>query len=157
MRAAHWLFVSIVLFGAASPPPLAAAPPNAALKSPPKRRPIEPFVTLEWTDFLEECVPEKVCVEGQLYNAGARPATKVRLRIEIGGTKYVKPRTVLYSAVEYPTMEPGDRQQFSIAIDRKINYKHAGKEKVIEVGKYNFKIEPEWSGTSSRRKPGSRL
>jgi len=114
----------------------------------PIRLSYKPEIRLEWTDTITDCEPEKICVEGQLYNAGGKTAYKVHLRVNIGGTKYIKPRTFLLRRVDASVMKPGDRQQFYIEIDRKVTYKDKkdrGKFKIMEVGKFNYKIVPLWS------------
>ncbi len=130
--------------GLLAPPAWAEVDPNA-YKAAPKRPSLEADIVVESTEIMEDCAEEKICVEGQLYNAGGKPANSVALRIEIGGTKHTKPRTVFSSKVEEPVMDPGDRQDFSLMINRKVKYKENGKEKVIEVGRYNFKIVPTWA------------
>jgi hypothetical protein len=80
-----------------------------------------------------------------------KAAYQVKLRVEIGATKHGRPRATLPEKVETTTMAPGDRQEFALMIDRKITKKNAkGEEKTIEVGKYNFKIVPEWARQKSK-------
>ena len=43
-------------------------------------------------------------------------------------------------------MSPGDRQDFELTIDRKIAVPNSkGQIKLLEVGKYNFRLVPTWS------------
>ncbi len=131
---------------------LYAAPVPNTFKAEPTRPTTEARVIVEDQEILETCDTEKICVEGRLANTGAKAAYQVKLRIEIGGTKRGKPRLTLIENVATTTMAPGDRQEFSITIDRKIPKKNSkGEEKIIEVGKYNFRIVPVW--TQQKTKP----
>lgn len=132
-------------------PLFSVEPEFPAIKPAPFRPSAEADVVVDWVETLDECWEEKVCVQGQLYNQGKKPANNVRLRIEIGGTKYTTPRMVLIRKVEQTLMNPGDRQDFDLTIDRKIPYRDKGEEKVLEVGKFNFKVVPAWN------KPGESL
>lgn len=126
--------------------PLKSNPLDPAnLKPAPVRPSNEADVITENVEVVDTCESDKICVEGQLYNRGAKPADRIKLRVEIGGTKHAKPRYVFHSNVENPSMNPGDRQDFSLTIDRKIPYKQKNEDKVLEVGKYNFKIVPTWT------------
>jgi hypothetical protein len=137
----------ILLFAAILFPGLCIYSGTAAgpMKLAPSRPSEEAEVVLEWMDILNDCQEGKICVQGLLYNSGRQTARNVKLRIEIGGTKYSPPRIVLGHHVNQSVMEPGDRQEFDITIDRKISYGEKGKPKTIEVGKFNFKIVPSWS------------
>lgn len=115
------------------------------LKEPPKRPSFEADVQIEQLEFLDDCPPEKICVEGHLYNAGAKTAHDVRLSVEIAGTKHSNPRVVLPFKVEHSVMNPGDRQDFSLLLDRKVTYRAKKKDRIVEVGRYNFKIIPKWA------------
>jgi hypothetical protein len=102
-------------------------------------------------EIRNECENDKICVEGQLYNRGAKEAAGLQLKIEIGGTKHSRPRKTLTHKVTSTLMNPGDRQDFMLSIDRKITYEENGKPKIIEVGKYNFKIVPTWSKAKPKK------
>ncbi len=114
-------------------------------KQAPSRPSGDPEVVAEEVEVVDTCEADKICVEGQLYNAGQLTAKQVKIRVEIGGTKHSKPRYSYIEPVETSTMNPGDRQDFAIAINRKITYKKNGEDKELEVGKFNFKIVPIWS------------
>ncbi|OVE77807.1 hypothetical protein BVX98_01925 [bacterium F11] len=130
---------------------------NRPYRPSPTRLVHKPEVILEWADPQDECPEEKVCILGQLRNAGGKTAYNVHLQIDIGGTKYIKPTTYLYSRVDQTMMKPGDQQEFYMEIDRKVPYKKRGKIKVIEVGKYNFKIVPIWTKTKKLNRKQKRV
>ncbi len=131
--------------------PLAAETIPTAFKPPPTRPSMEANIVIEDQEILEACDTEQICVQGQLYNNGAKPAYQTKLRIEIGGTKQGRPRHAITRKMDNPTMEAGDRQEFYLMIDRKITLKNQkGEEKVLEVGKYNFKVIPIWSATPAK-------
>ena len=115
------------------------------LKPAPVRLQNKPRIIVEWHEILEECAKEKVCVQGQLLNEGGKTAYNTKLRIDLGGTKYIKPRARLWARLSEAVMRPGDRQEFYLEINRKVPYKHKRKQKIFEVGKYNFQIVPLWS------------
>ncbi|MCG3203574.1 MAG: hypothetical protein KCHDKBKB_00244 [Elusimicrobia bacterium] len=126
--------------------PLQASETSSQIKTLPTRPSIDAHVIVEDQEILEPCEVEKICVQGQLYNAGKKTAYKTKLNIEIGATKQGKPRHVWVEKLDVPTMAPGDRQEFSFMLNRKIPIKDKqGMEKTIEVGKYNFKVVPVWS------------
>lgn len=126
--------------------PLLAEPSQDAVKAIPTRPATEANIIVENQEVLEECDAEQICVEGQLYNNGAKPAKNVKLKIEIGAIKQSHPRATVMKTVDAAIMQPGDRQDFDFTLDRKIISKDAkGREKIIEVGKYNFRIVPVWS------------
>ena len=131
--------------------PLGADPIPGVFKPAPSRPATEANIIIEEQEVLETCDSEKICVEGRIANNGAKPAYQVRLRIEIGGTKQGRPRHAIGHKLDVATMEPGDRQEFHLTIDRKTPINNKGEEKIIEVGKYNFKIVPLW--TNSKPKP----
>ena len=130
------------------------AQPN--LRETPKRRSFSPKVIVEWQETLEECPTEKVCIQGSLYNEGEATAYKTYLRIPLGATKHIKPKITLYSKLETPVMQAGDRQEFYVELKRKISYKERGEKKIFEVGKFNFKIEPKWSASNTFKKAKNR-
>ena len=124
------------------------------IKEPPKHRYQTAHVVVESQDILDDCVSDKICVEGLIYNEGTKPAYSTQLRIDVGGgTKYIKPRTSIRVSLVTPTLEAGDRQEFSIQIPRKIAYHANGEEKSIEVGKYNFQLVPVWKDEKPTVKP----
>ena len=139
--------ISSILIGLMILPPLLCfgEPFKRPVHPAPKRTSHIPEVVVEWAEPLEDCDNEKVCVQGQLLNAGGKTAYNIYLRIEIGGTKYIKPKTYLFTRVEETFMHPNERQEFYFEIDRKVHYKERGKIKAIEVGKYNYKIVPLWT------------
>lgn len=104
-------------------------------------------IQVEWQEILVECAPTQLCVQGTLVNSGTQGAGGVKLRVEIGNIKMSKPRVVKIFKLEQPFMGPGDHQDFTFTLDRKTAYKdYKGKPKVIEVGKYNFRVIPIWAG-----------
>lgn len=123
-----------------------------AFKPVPARPAIGANVIIEDQETLEACEVEKICVQGRLFNNGAIPAYQVKLRIEAGGAKQGRPRHAWTINADTATMGPGERQEFAITIDRKIPIKdNKGEEKVLEVGKYNFKIVPQWAPAKPER------
>jgi hypothetical protein len=122
------------------------SPALQKVKNAPKKYSETPDVITEWVEATDPCDPDKICVEGVLYNQGRVKASNVKLLVEIGGSKYGKPRISLTKTIEENAMEPGDRQEFAFTIDRKLPYKDKGEKKEIEVGKYNFKVTPLWLG-----------
>lgn len=115
------------------------------MKPVPTRPSKEAKIEVESMEILDDCDPDQICVEGFLFNTGQREAQRVRLRVEIGGSKQIKPRTQYYVQVEDSNMDAGERQPFDLKIKRKIPYTDKGIEKIIEVGKFNFKIVPDWN------------
>ncbi len=146
----------IFLFLSLAFPTLAPANELPQFKEAPTRPSEEAEVVVEWQEILTECFEGKVCVQGQLYNQGKKTAKQVRLNIEIGGTKHTKPRIILKQKVEQSEMNPGDRQDFDLTIDRRISYKEKEQDKTIEVGKYNFKIVPTWLKTDLKKIPNKK-
>jgi hypothetical protein len=144
------LLISAPLFAEQSVFP---SPALQKVKTAPKKYIEAADVVTEWAEASDPCDIDKICVEGVLYNQGHTTASNVKLRVEIGGSKYAKPRITLTRTLDEPTMEPGDRQEFNITIDRKIPYKDKGEDKEIEVGKYNFKLVPIWLGKDTTTKP----
>lgn len=137
------LLAAAILF--LSPLRAAAQIDIPGMKPVPTRPPADAEVIVQETEILPDCEDMKICVEGLLQNIGGKTAKNVKLKIELGGGTHTRPRTSFVSKVENTVMEPGDRQDFSLKIDRKITYKdEKGQEKAIEVGKYNFKIVPVW-------------
>ena len=126
--------------------------PGQRIKAAPRQFSEAADIVLEDTGLIDECEAEKICVEGQLYNQGRRPAYHVRLRVEIGGSKYGRPRTSFYRPVGETTMQPGDRQDVLVTLDRKVAYKEKGQLKEVEVGRYNFKIVPTWDDSLNQKK-----
>lgn len=122
--------------------------PGQKIKAAPRKFINAADVITEESEMVAECAADKICVEGRLYNQGTQTAYALRLLVEIGGSKHGHPRTTFYRPVETTVMEPGDRQEFAVVIDRKITYKDAkGKEKEVEVGKFNYKITAIWAAT----------
>lgn len=134
--------------------PLQAAPLPTAFKAAPARPSSEANLIIEDQEVLEACDTEQICVQGQLHNNGTKPAYQVKIRVEIGATKQGRPRHTFFEKVENSVMEPGDRQDFYLTIDRKIPVKDAkGEDKIIEVGKFNFKTVPLWSPSKPKASP----
>lgn len=148
----HYHIVVIMLFAGALPAePLLAEPLPTAFKPVPTRPAVEANVVVEDQEILDECKPEKICVQGRLFNNGAKPAYRVKLRVEIGGAKQGRPRHTIAKKPDNQTMEPGDRQEYYLELDRKIPVKNKkGEEKILEVGKYNFKVVPAWTANKPR-------
>lgn len=147
MKAVVRTFILLTLFVAIA----RAANELPQFKETPTRPSEEAEVVIEWQEILTECFEGKICVQGQLYNQGKKTAKQVKLNVEIGGTKYTRPRMILKEKVEQPEMNPGDRQDFDLMIERRITYKEKGQDKAIEVGKYNFKIVPTWLKPEARK------
>lgn len=130
-------------------------------KEPPSKPISSADVIIEDQEILADCAEGKICVEGMLYNRGRKTAYGVQLRIDMGGSgKYIRPRTFITTSVEEPTMEPGQRQQFSLMINRHHSYRKKGEDKIIEVGRYNFQIVPLWKNaapTPKKRKKKSQV
>jgi hypothetical protein len=147
------LFLSFITFSL----PVLHAETLPKQKQAPRRMLHTPEVILEESETMEECAPEKICVRGQILNDGGVVAENVMLRVEIGGTKYTKPRISYEEKLETNTMNPGDRQEFHIEIERKLPYKDKKEMKTIEVGRFNYKIVPTWKGwPGEERKPAKR-
>jgi len=124
------------------------------IKAPPRRPPEGSAIHLKEMEVLPDCPAEKVCADGTVENIGQRTAYAVRLKVEIGGTKYGKPRTYFVQHFEDNEMEPGEAQDFSLLIDRKFAYKDAqGADKIIEVGRFNFRVVPVWASSPVPAKP----
>lgn len=123
--------------------PLSAA--EIPAKPPPRQWTNKPHVVVEWQETVEDCEKSKICIQGLLHNDGGKPALDVHLRIELGGTTYIRPRLTLTKRVDQSIMNPGDRQDFYVEIDRKISYRSRKKSKIFEVGKFNYKIVPTWA------------
>jgi hypothetical protein len=130
----------------------AAVPCRAELppvKAAPTRPPSGPSIVVEEFEILPDCAAEKVCAEGLIRNTGSKTAYGVRLRIDIGGTKYGKPRTSLFRDVDKSEMESTEAQSVSFTVDRKLPYKNEkGEDKVLEVGRFNIKVVPVWRDTA---------
>ena len=128
------------------------------MRQAPTRPPEGPSVVMEEFEVLPDCAAEKVCAEGLIRNVGLKTAHQIRLRIEVGGTKYGKPRTFFYQEVDKNVMESTEAQSVSIIVPRKHPYKDAkGEEKVIEIGRYNFKVVPVWKDAPKPAAPPKRL
>ena len=110
----------------------------------PKRLANQPDIQIEWLNGVDDCDKSRVCVEGLVINSGGKPAYAVHLKVELGGTQYIKPKINLFSRLDSDMMEPGDRQLFYFELDRQIPYRSQGKVKVLEVGKYTYKVVPQW-------------
>lgn len=127
--------------------------PPLIIRAAPKRLNQIAEVEVEWAEPTDNCPTDQLCVQGQLFNAGGKTAYGVTLIADIGGTAITKPRTSLKVPIEQTVMEPGDRQEFSVQMDRKMTYKEKGKDRIIEVGKYNYKLKPEWVETPPKKAP----
>jgi hypothetical protein len=128
----------------------------ATLKLRPQPKPLfqKAEVVVDWQEVLDDCSETQLCVQGGLLSSGGKTATGVKLRVEIGNTALAKPRVTKMIPLDEPTMNPGDRQEFYFTLDRKTPYKdYKGKPKVMEVGKYNFRIIPLWAGKKESQKP----
>ncbi len=135
-------------------PSLYAGPVPPPLQVRPEPKPLfqKADVVVEWQEILEECPSTQLCIQGNLLNSGGKPATNVRIRVEIGNTSLAKPRVTKMIKLNESTLNPGDREEFSFILERKTPYKdHKGKPKIIEVGKYNFRIVPLWTGKSVKK------
>ncbi len=131
------------------------SPALQRVKAAPKKYSEAADVVTEWAEAVDPCDPEEICVEGVLYNQGRTTANNVRLFVEIGASKHTKPRTSFHKGLDQPVMAPGDRQDFSFTIPRRIPYKDKGEKKEIEVGKYNFRVTPVWTGKELSSKPAT--
>jgi len=143
--------ISILFFSLSLLSPVFGQDDLPQFKPAPTRPSEEADVVIDWQETLDECFEGKICIQGQLHNQGKKPAKGVKINVEIGGTKHTKPRIVLSEKVEQSDMNPGDRQDFDLRIDRKVAYKDKNEEKTIEVGKYNFKIVPTWNGPEVKK------
>src|SRR5687768_13713569 len=115
-------------------PSVAELPP---MKEAPKRPPAGAHVIVQDFEVLSDCQVDKVCAEGLIRNIGLQPAHGVRLRIDIGGTQYGKPRTSVYRDLEDSDLEPTEAQSVSFSVDRKVPYKNEkGEDKILEVGRF---------------------
>lgn len=111
-------------------------------------------VITDWQNILDDCSTEKICVQGGLYNDGPLPAFNVRVRVDIGSHNLSKPRLVKFFPLEPPLLNPGDREEFYFELERKTPYKdRKGKEKFLEVGKFNFKVVPMWDDAEKKVTP----
>lgn len=127
---------------------LNAAAELPPVKPAPRRPPPGPSVIVEEFEVLPDCASDKVCAEGLIRNIGSKKAYGVRLRIDIGGTKYGKPRTSLYQDLEKSELEPTEAQSVSVTVNRKVPYKNEkGESKILEAGRYNVKVVPVWRDT----------
>ena len=132
----------LLALGAFLSPLRADMPP---MKPAPTRPPEEPMVVVQQFDILPDCAADKVCGEGLIRNIGLKTAHKVRLRLDIGGTKYGKPRTSIYQDLDKDFLDPTEAQSVDFTVDRKVPYKNEkGEDKLIEVGRYNVKMVPVW-------------
>lgn len=115
------------------------------IKPAPTRPPEEPMVVVQEFDMLPDCAEDKVCGEGLIRNIGQKTAHNVRLRIDIAGTKYGKPRLSLYQNLDKDYLDPTEAQSVDFTVDRKVPYTNEkGESKVMEVGRYNVKMVPVW-------------
>jgi hypothetical protein len=138
------LMLSLSTLRAEEEPEYPAIPNAGKFRAPPRNHVQEAYVAIQWSEIIEECPPEKICVHGEIANEGKSTATRVRMRVDIGATKITKPRASFIRKLDESVMEPGDHQDFSITIDRKITVTENNKTKTIEVGKFNFQITPVW-------------
>ncbi len=147
-------FTSFLLLCLATLRPLLGA--DLPMRPPPVGPQPDAEIVLEWMEVLEECPPDKVCVEGGLHNTGGKTASQVKLEVHIGGTKQSKPRTRVLIDMAEPIMNPGDRQDFMFQLDRRLPYRSGEKMKILEVGKYNFKVLPSWHRPSPKKGRGNK-
>lgn len=145
-RAVAPVFFSAGVMGFAT----ADSPP---MKSAPTRPAVEANVIIDRMEILDECADDKICVQGTLLNNGAKPAYRVWIRIDIGGTQQGRPRAVLTEKPAQPTLAPAASDDFSFKIPRQVSYRRNGKEKTIEVGRYNFHLVPMWAPTEKPPAP----
>lgn len=118
------------------------------IKAAPKKFSAAAEVVIEDVEpFDVDCSSENICLEGQLHNQGSTTAYAVSIVVDIGGSKYGKPRLSIPKKVDNPTMNAGDRQDFILTLNRKMYYKYKDKKKMVEIGKYNYRIVPKWSET----------
>jgi len=137
--------LSLLAFALAVVPVRAEMPP---IKPAPQRPPEGPAVVVQDFEVLPDCAIDKVCAEALIRNVGLQTAYGVRLRIDLGGTKYGKPRTSFYQDVEKDQLESTEAVSVSMTVDRKFPYKNEkGEEKVLEVGRFNVKMVPVWRDT----------
>lgn len=133
---------------------IAFAEDAPVIKAVPTRQPEGSSIRVVNMEVLPDCAENKICADGLLENNGMKTAYLVRLKIELGGTKFGKPRTYFVQQLPDNEMAPGEKQEFSLQIDRKFNYKDPQKkDKVIEVGRYNFKIIPVWAAAPAAASP----
>jgi hypothetical protein len=140
--ASFWFLMGSGALQCAEPPPVI----GGAHARPKPQVPLhKPDILVEWQNILDDCSTEKICVQGGVLNQGPLTAFNVRLRVEIGSHNLSKPRLVKTFPVENVDMNAGDRQEYYFELERKTPYhdRH-GKEKILEVGKYNFKVLPQW-------------
>lgn len=141
-------------FAGDSPPPIIAG-----VKARPKPQiPLnDADVIIDWQNILDDCSLEKICVQGGLYNRGIQPAKNVQLRVDVGSHTLSKPRLTKYFKPDTTTMNPGDRQEYYFELDRKTPYKNRkGENKLLEIGKYNFKVTPIWASNKPQSTPPKR-
>jgi hypothetical protein len=137
-----WLLIACFVF----PCTLGFTENMPGFKPPPSRPVSDALVIVEDQQFLDECPTDKICIEGNLYNSGVKPAQHLKLRVDVGGGKYAKPRTSFFTPLDHNALDAGERLGFSTTIDRKLPYKNnKGEDKTIEAGKYNIKLVPVWS------------
>ncbi len=135
------LFAAVLSIGPAS----ADMPP---VKPAPQRPPEGPSVVVQEFEVLPDCAADKVCAEALIRNVGLKTAYGVRLRIDMGGTKYGKPRTSFYQDLDKDQLEPTEAESVSMNVDRKFPYKNEkGEDKLLEVGRFNVKMVPVWRDT----------
>ena len=60
------------------------------MKAAPKAVSDKADVVVEWVEPIDDCDPEKICVQGGIQNLGRSTAYNVKLRIEIGGSKTIR-------------------------------------------------------------------
>lgn len=135
---------ALALLVALSLPVLAEEAPF--IKPAPTRPPEGSSIRIVDMEVLPDCAENKVCADGTIENNGMKTAYLVRLKVELGGTKFGKPRTYFVQQLSDNEMAPGEKQDFSLMIDRKFAYKDPeAKERILEVGRYNFKVVPVWA------------
>jgi hypothetical protein len=116
------------------------------MKPVPRRPPEGSSIVVTNMEVMPDCAVDKVCADGTVENNGGKTAYLVRLKVELGGTKVGHPRTYFVQPLRDTEMEPGETQDFSLMIDRKFPYKDAQKkDKILEVGRYNFRVVPVWA------------
>ena len=129
----------------------AAAEDMPGMKQVPRRPPEGSSIVLTNLEVMPDCAEGKVCADGTIENNGGKTAYLVRLKVELGGIKVGHPRTYFVQRLKDNEMEPGETQDFSLMIDRKFPYKDAKRrDRVMDVGRYNFRVVPVWASAPSR-------
>ncbi len=162
MRKPTLLISAILFFGVAgsSSSPAADPPPiigGAKARPKPQIPQHKADVVIEWQNILDDCSTEKICVQGGAFNQGLEPAYNTRVRVDIGSHNLSKPRMTKTFPLESTEMAPGDRQEFYFELNRKTPYKNRkGEAKLLEVGKFNFKVVPVWEASPPKQPTGKK-